>query len=697
MTDSAFDLLHPALQYHVVNSLGWSSLRPTQLHAIEPILGRRDCLILAPTAGGKTEAAFVPVLSRMLTEDWRGLSVLYVCPIKALLNNLEPRLSRYAELTGRRVGIWHGDVNASRKEQIRRDPPDVLLTTPESIEGLLISRRSDREMLFSQVQTIIVDELHAFAGDDRGWHLRAVLKRLERFAPQRPQRLGLSATVGNPSDLLRWFSGQPDSAIVGDPVPPKGGELVVDCVGSLEGAATVLARLYRGDKRLVFCDSRSKVETLAGLLRQQDVQTFVSHSSLSLSERKAAETAFAEDRNCVIVATSTLELGVDVGDLDRVIQIDAPGTVSSLLQRMGRTGRRPGMPRNCTFLATNDEGFLVALALCRLLADGYTEPIEPPMPPWHIVAQQAMAIVLERQGVGRSELIDLLMGEFPELARDGIVELVDYATTQDIFTAQDGLIGFGIFGEKEFGGRNFLELVSSFTTPPVVAVRYGASELGFVDPVSVLGAEGASILSLGGRSWRVQSIDWPRRVVWVEPTSDQGKSSWLGSSRALSSRVSGAVKMSLIDGPTGCQVSKRASERIAALREQFDFLAEDATTLEKGPNNSFVWWTFAGGAANATLAATLHDTGKQPGPRSDDWAIYLRPTEAIDLRHVCGALPATKLPESMKKSFAEQLKFSACLPEDLLERTLAARLIDMPGAEVVVAQRLIHASASPHG
>jgi len=254
---------------------------------------------------------------------------------------------------------------------------------------------------------------------------------------------------------------------------------------------------------------------------------------------------------------------------------------------------------------------------------------------------------------------------------------------------------FGIFGEKEFGGRNFLELVSSFTTPPVVAVRYGASELGFVDPVSVLGAEGASVLSLGGRSWRVQTIDWTRRVVWVEPTADQGRSNWLGSSRSLSSRVSGAVKKSLLEGPTGCQLSKRASERIAALREQFDFLADDATTLSKRPDNSIVWWTFAGGGANATLAATLHDIGKQLTPRSDDWAIYLRPTDSIDLHHVRDALPATKLPASVKKPFAEQLKFSACLPEALLERTLAARLLDMPGAEVAVAQRLIHVSASP--
>ncbi|MEY4415285.1 MAG: hypothetical protein RIQ53_2578, partial [Pseudomonadota bacterium] len=126
-----FERLHPALQHHIVNSLGWSTLRPTQLEAIGPILDGAHALLLAPTAGGKTEAAFLPVLSRILDEAWAGVSVLYICPIKALLNNLEPRLQHYAGLVGRRVEVWHGDVSPSRKKRWLRDPPDVLLTTPE--------------------------------------------------------------------------------------------------------------------------------------------------------------------------------------------------------------------------------------------------------------------------------------------------------------------------------------------------------------------------------------------------------------------------------------------------------------------------------------------------------------------------------------------------------------------------------------
>jgi len=681
VTQTGFASLHPALQYHVVNSLGWSSLRPTQEAAITPIVAGKDCLILAPTAGGKTEAEVIPVLSRMLTQDWRGLSVLYVCPIKALLNNLEPRLARYAGFVGRSVGLWHGDISASTKDRIRREPPDLLLTTPESLEGILISKRSDKAALLGQVRTVIVDELHAFAGDDRGWHLRAVAKRIERYTAARPQRLGLSATVGNPQELLQWFSGASEATIVGEAAPPKGGNLVIDAVGSLEGAATVLSRLYRGDKRLVFCDSRSKVETLAGLLRQHEVKTFVSHSSLSASERKAAEAAFAEERDCVIVATSTLELGIDVGDLDHVLQIDATSTVSSLLQRMGRTGRRPGMPRNCTFLTTNDEALLIAVALCRLLNEDYTEPVRAPTDPWHLVAQQAMALVLERRDLTRADVEAELGQIFPELAREDIVVALNEMLVRQILWEDAGLLWFGERGEREFGGRNFLELVSSFTTPALFAVQFGAAELGFVDPISLQSQDEPAILSLGGRNWRVQSVDWPRRVAWVEPAIETGRSQWLGSSRALSRRLTQAIKGTLVDGDIGsAKLSKRATARFEELHSQFDFLVADATSLIGTADGSSMWWTFGGGAANAVLSSALSKVVHGGATKRNDLCLELGRTASIDRTDLQTTIPEARPAADVYEQFARELKFSSCLPSNLLERCLDARLLDREGA-----------------
>lgn len=210
---TAFDSLHPALQHHIANSLGWRELRPFQDEVIPKVLDKKNLIILAPTAGGKTEAAFFPIASRMLTEDWTGLSVLYICPIKALLNNLNERLQKYCTLLGRRSELWHGDVKTSARRAIIKEPPDCLLTTPESLEVMMVSQSVEHRRMFKNVRAIVVDEIHAFAGDDRGWHLLSVLERVCKISNFDVQRLGLSATVGNPELLVDWLSSSaPDRA-----------------------------------------------------------------------------------------------------------------------------------------------------------------------------------------------------------------------------------------------------------------------------------------------------------------------------------------------------------------------------------------------------------------------------------------------------------------------------------------------------
>lgn len=245
--------LHPLLAHHVVNTLGWPTLRPLQQAALEPIRDGEHVLLVAPTAGGKTEAALFPLLSRLLEQEWPPLSVLYLCPLRALLNNLHPRVERYATLIGRRAGLWHGDVSDSARQAIRADPPDVLLTTPESIEAMLLSRRTDHEHLFRNLRAIVVDEIHAFAGDDRGWHLLAVVERVQRLAGRELQRVGLSATVGNAQAILAWLTRTCSEP--GQVIQPAGesdaraADVTIDHVGNLSNAAAVISRLHRGEKR----------------------------------------------------------------------------------------------------------------------------------------------------------------------------------------------------------------------------------------------------------------------------------------------------------------------------------------------------------------------------------------------------------------------------------------------------------------
>lgn len=665
---SAFESLHPSLQYHIVNSLGWSTLRPTQLEAIEPIQRGEHCLLLAPTAGGKTEAAIIPVLSRMLLESWPATSVLYVCPIKALLNNLEERLSRYAGLVGRRVGVWHGDVSQSRKQKALKDAPDILLTTPESLEGMLISTKVMRKAWFGQLRTVIVDELHAFAADDRGWHLRSVVSRLERYAEQPVQRIGLSATVSNPDQLLHWFTPHAEGRVVGTASVSTDADVTIDHVGSLQNAGLVISRLHRGEKRLVFCDSRSSAEKLASDLRAREVRTFVSHASLSASERKQAETAFAEEKSCVIVATSTLELGIDVGDLDRVIQIDAPATVSSFLQRMGRTGRRVGARRNCLLLTTTDDAFLLALGITAKWSQAWVEATVPPTEPWHIVAQQALVTMLENAELPAHDLLSALQRAFPELAAEDVAALLRHLIQTEFLIETNSVVAVGPATEREFGRGHYMDLLASFTGANLLTARHGSAEIGYIDPSVLVGDDAERRLILAGRSWRVTAIEWPRKTVWLEPATEGGTARWLGGARSLGREVSQAIALACANGPPEVvELSKRAKTKVEELRTWVP--ASDRLTISAGAAGKRRLWTFAGTRQNRSLAHAL--AAQVHVSKFDALGIDFAGDAELDLSPI-DADSITPTSAEME-SLAKTLKFADCLPNDLLVRVVRSR------------------------
>ncbi|MCP4884997.1 MAG: DEAD/DEAH box helicase, partial [Planctomycetaceae bacterium] len=428
-----------------------------------------------------------------------------------------------------RSALWHGDVKPSVKKKILREPPDCLLTTPESLEVMLVSPNVDANSLFRNVQVVVIDEIHAFAGDDRGWHLLSVLERISRITGREIQRLGLSATVGNPETLVDWLAGSCEGTRdVFLPLESSNdsADVKLDFVGSLQNAAVVISRLHRGEKRLVFVDSRARAEQLSSELRRLETTTFVTHSSLSQEQRAQAEHAFATREDCVIVATSVLELGIDVGDLDRVIQIDSPPTVSSFLQRMGRTGRRSGGIRNCLFLATKDEALIHAAGLIELWDNGFVEPIEPPPVPYHVVAQQLMALVLQESGIEQSKWFGWVKGvpEFSSLPSKEIDSLVAHMLGREILWEDAGILAMGTEAEDTYGRRNFMELLSVFMSAPLFVVLQGRQEIGYVDEMTFLGKQegGPKILLLGGRAWKVNHIDWQRRKAYVEPTDGRG-------------------------------------------------------------------------------------------------------------------------------------------------------------------------------
>ncbi|EID15204.1 DEAD/DEAH box helicase [Mycobacterium xenopi RIVM700367] len=688
----AFERLHPGLQYHLANTLRWTGLRPTQAQAVAPILDGRDTLVLAPTAGGKTEAAVFPLLSRMATEDWQGLSVLYVCPLRALLNNLQPRIDGYARWLGRSAAVWHGDVGQSQRRRILAERPDVLLTTPESIESMLVSTKVDPRVLFSGLRAVVVDEIHAFAGDDRGWHLLAVLERVSRLAGRELQRVGLSATVGNPSELLAWLQGSFVSRASSVVAPADGSiaepEITVDYVASLGNAAKVIASLHAGEKRLVFVDSRRQAEELGVALRDFGVSTFVSHSSLSASERRRSEAAFAEARDTVIVATSTLELGVDVGDLDRVIQIGSTRTVASFLQRLGRTGRRADTVRNCLFLCIDDDSLLLAAGMLQRWSHGWVEPITPPPAPRHIAAQQLMALCLQEHRIGIREWASW-WGDLPVF--DASSEIVDYLVAEGFFEPDGPFLHIGPEAERKFGRRYFSDLTAVFTAPPEFLVLAGRVEVGTIGTELLTDeVDGPRVLLLGGRSWRVTHVDWDRRRCFVEPEDGGGRAKWSGSGGGLSYDIARGMRSVLLGAqPMGVVFTSRASLKLAEIREaNGDNVSADALIVRLPADSAGRWWTWAGTAANRTLQMSL-PTVVDPRQRIDEKSLRLLP--GITDAEFSAALDGVEWREpAVDANALRGLKFSSALPPELARVTLAARIGDQKrAAEVLGDARIV--------
>jgi ATP-dependent Lhr-like helicase len=683
---TSFERLHPSLQHHVVNSLGWSSLRPLQADAIDPILDGRHALLLAPTAGGKTEAAVLPMLTRIAAESWRPLSVLYLCPLRALLNNLLPRLEGYSGFVGARTGLWHGDVGSAERQRLVVEPPDVLLTTPESLEAIFMSTRVDAHRLFGDVRAVIVDEVHAFASDDRGWHLLALLERIQHLVGHEIQRIGLSATVGNPDQLLAWLTPRataPRKVIAPVTEAPRAPDVTIDYVGSTANAAALIAGLHHGEKRLVFVDSRMRAEEITHELRVRDVSTFVTHASLGRDERRRTEQAFAEGSDCVIVATSALELGIDIGDLDRVIQIDAPASVASFLQRLGRAGRRADTTRNMLFLATSEEALWNAGGLTRLWRSGYVEPVVGPPLPAHLLAHQILALVLQEGSIGQSLWQEwlgdpLVLGEDVALLSDAVLE---HLTGNGFLHVDGGMLSIGREAEAKFGRRHFVELTSVFTSPPVFTVLAGRREIGQVHDLGIWAAfqvrTGPPVLLLAGQGWRILDVDWRKRVVHVELVDAKGRTSYRGAGPPQRFELAHSIGAVLGGEDPGVDLSRRAAAQLDTSREDFvGYRAGEATLLRHHPNGRAEWWTFAGFRANLELAALL-------GPlcRSDRTIDNLS-IGLVDLASATQVREALEqlTPVDQLLNLAEEatggLKFADCIPGWLAESIVLARLTD---------------------
>lgn len=706
MTQSVFFKLNQRLQDGIAQELGWSSLRPVQELTIEAVLGGQNCVVLAPTAGGKTEAAFFPILDLIYKDNAKPVAALYISPIRALLNNQELRVQRLSELVGLQAFKWHGDVDQTARRRFLTNPAHILMTTPESLEVILISSKIDKTNLFSGLRFVVIDEIHNFAAGDRGAHLMAVLERLARYSPFDIQRIGLSATVGNPAEIGRWMQGssQREPIVIDPPSEPVSRMIRIDAYDDAEELARQVAPLAQGRKTLFFVEGRRLAEGVKQALNTVATTTFVHHSSVGRELREEAEQSFAfgRDSQC-IVCTSTMELGIDVGDLDAVLQLDAPGTVSSFMQRLGRTGRRSGSQAEINFFCGDRIALLRAIALVNLARRRWIEPVCPNYRAFHILAHQTLAQALQFYGVQASQVWDVAQQTqpFKRITQDEFERLLIHLIETGILNKVDGVVILGPEGEKRYGRRNFLDLYSVFETPEEVKVITTNNRvIGMLQTwfVLYLGQSEDFIFTLAGQAWQVKLLELEHGEMVVTPAPRGAIPRWSGNGILLSRKIAEEMRAVLLADERYPFVTNRAQSALDTMRLQMrDLLSQEQLPIQQ-IGREWTLHTFAGDRINIVLSRAL-DIILGCQATGDSFTVTIKsstqaPLVENDIRQALKTVCqpdffSTERVTAMVRSLprGRLSKFQPLLPPDLEAQFITEQLFDIVGLGEWLQQR----------
>ena len=611
--DRIFSMFPPFLQEYIY-SHGWEELRRIQLEAAHVILETQDDLLLcSSTASGKTEAAFFPIITDLYHNPppVASISVLYVAPLKSLINDQFYRMEDVLRESQLPVTHWHGDVGQSHKGKLLKHPEGILQITPESLESMLMNRSNDIPRLFGALRYVVIDEIHALIGTDRGNQVMCQLSRMARLLGFHPRRIGLSATVGDVSLTAAWLSagtGRQVSAPVPERKPLRWmigmehfyiqdpneiqatpHEKTEEAPTEQGGRATLDAGyefLYDGvygKKALVFSNSREETEYVTATLRQiarargdEDV-FFIHHGNLSASIREDAELRMKDEtvQQAVTCATVTMELGIDIGRLERVAQVSAPTTVSSFLQRLGRSGRRGAPPemlmvyREETPLPNAPLPALIPFELLRGIAiiDLYGKErfIEPPKMrrlPLSLAFQQTLSILASGGEMTAKTLADRVLSLPPlsVIPRETYRELLVAMINDDYIemTETRGLI-VGLAGERLTNSYKFYAV---FKDSEDYTVRTGSEEIGTITTPPPVGDR----FALAGRVWEVLETDTARRLIFVKAVDGKMEISWPGGTGEIHTRMLVAMRRVLLGDEGYAFLSDNAQRRLADAR-----------------------------------------------------------------------------------------------------------------------------------
>lgn len=558
----AFDRYAPFVQEYIYQN-HWENLRSIQVAAADAIFNTdENVLLTASTASGKTEAAFFPIITLFSEDMPSSVGCIYIGPLKALINDQFSRLNDLCAEADIPVWHWHGDVAQSHKAKLMKHPSGILQITPESLEALLLHKHAAIAKLFGDLRFVVIDEVHSLLRGDRGGQTLCLIERLSRIAGVNPRRIGLSATIGDPEGTGEFLSLGTGRKTIIPKIDAKGSKwrlsmehfYVKDAQAAedkqIPGALPVLEEKTddapanadpgigyifehtRGKKCLVFVNSREECEMVTTTLRHycelnhEPDRFLVHHGNLSASYRETAEGIMKDDSQYMTtVTTATLELGIDIGRLERAFQIDAPWTVSSFLQRMGRTGRRE-LPPEMWFVIREDEPevramlpttipwkLLQGIALVQLyLEERWVEPPRLDRLPFSLLYHQTMSTLASCGEMSPRALADrvLRLHYFHRITQEDYRVLLRHLIATDHIqqTEQGGLI-VGLAGERVINSFKFYGV---FQESEEYTVRSESQELGTVVSPPPVGEK----LAIAGHVWQVLDVDHKRRLIYCQ-------------------------------------------------------------------------------------------------------------------------------------------------------------------------------------
>ncbi|MCD7832330.1 MAG: DEAD/DEAH box helicase [Firmicutes bacterium] len=614
--NEVFELFSPFMQ-DFIYSHGWSELREMQISAAKTIFRTdNDMLLTSGTASGKTEAALFPILSQFYEDPPASVGALYIAPLKSLINDQYQRVGELLSMTGINVTYWHGDVAQSHKAKLLKKPSGILQITPESLEAMLMRRSADLVRLFCDLRYIIIDEIHTLTGTDRGNQVICQITRLSRMIGHSPRRIGLSATVGDAVLAADWLTGGDDREcdipteakrpvkwrlgvehfyIASEKTLPSGvhevrkspslGDMEPDSSqlpASIDPGYEYIYDCTKDMRALVFSNSREETEYVCATLRQiaknrrEDDVFYIHHGNLSASIREEAEAVLKdEERRAVLCATTTMELGIDIGRLERIVQNGSPISVSSFLQRLGRSGRRGEPPEMMVVLREDNPPpntplpqlipweLLRAIAIIQL----YIEErfIEPPLVrkmPFSLLFQQTLSMLYSSGELTSKELADRILSlpPFEFIGREDYRTLLISMIKNDFIemTDEGGLI-VGIKGERLTAGFRFYAV---FKDAEDFTVRCESGEVGTITKAPPIGER----FALAGRVWEVEELDIPHKLIYVKPVGGKMEIAWPGELGEIHTKILARMYRVLAEDTVYPYLKDGAAARLDAAR-----------------------------------------------------------------------------------------------------------------------------------